>query len=208
MGTCPSTNCPKPEFNQNTCKDFIKPDPVYNQETCKAFISSPKFGLNYSPVNDESKLVIDQFQGIMNQLQPILCSAVGEEIIKEINNLDMTIVETDPTLLKKMMADQINQSSEMLNDYTLSTSIINLVNMCIDLSTVNGKVDVSKSKKLMLDIVKSVCPGVSQSKSSFGNGSSFGDIFNILFFVFMILLIVYLYNIGKIPWLTNLLQKK
>ena len=88
MGNTPSCSSSQPVYNKENCKAFINPE--INQENCKAFISSPRIGINYSPVNDESKMIIEQLQKVMSQLQPMACGALGQNLIDSINDVQIS----------------------------------------------------------------------------------------------------------------------
>ncbi len=122
----------------------------------------------------------------------------------------------DAATVKLMLTGQLQSiamdSSKRMNmDSATTLKIVNavsiLINNVIDLSTVNGKIDIVSAKNLAINIIASVCPNVkipTISKSSFGN-SSFDYISNIFFLFFIFLIVIYyLYTQGKLPWLKEL----
>ena len=71
----------------------------------------------------------------------------------------------DANFVKSKLMNEI-KSKIGINDNKVNKSINDLIVICVDRSTVEGKVDVNSVKKQLTNIIKSMCPNVKIPKFS------------------------------------------
>jgi hypothetical protein len=356
----------EPVYDANSCKAFIK-DPVYDANTCKAFINKSssnnlRLGLNYKPVNEDSKVILEQLQVVLNSFQPVACTKLSQRIVdtiantpfkfenksnfgaipmgnpmanmaankireaqlnaakaaenkrkaeneakaktlaariaeakaiadkriadqnmankaaqaranasaaaakkadaakvtasKEVDKANVAVLKTtnvtkevvgtiakvsssssgssdkvsattkvmdnvrelpfelqDANFVKSKLMNEIKSKVDT-NDDKVIKSINDLINICVNRSTVKGKVDVNSVKNQLINIIKSMCPNVKKpkfSKSGFGGevGSFFSGFFiTLLLIIIGLIIVIIMYRKGKLPWLKELLCGK
>ena len=197
----PPTVCPVPPPPTVCPAQTVCPTAVYDQTTCKAFISSPKLGINYIPVDENSKNVINEFQNLINTFQPAFCKKTKNAMIDVFNkfidelsknkNLQTELSNSQKfkeAIKTEFLSQGLPQNLAIFRELNIEQSVkqhlANIMIISIDNATVDGKISLDKFRKNTIDIINSICPEIS-SKSTFGETCKSNS-----FFIFVLLLII------------------
>ena len=171
----------------------------------EASIPTSSLGLSYQSPNKNTDQILRAVQNVIGAVQHIGCKNIIPRIIYEIKNMpEEKNFETDPVVVQKKGTEMIDKIiSEVIintNDKEsakeLEKSMYMVFKLCVENSTINGKIEQSVLKKNMIDIYSSFCPSGmlgTYTPTQISNVNKFGSIGRALLIFLFILLVVGLY---------------
>ena len=167
----PQTTCPPEKMcpPQMTCAPE-KMCPVCPPQT----ICPTMFGVNYKAVDALSGDLLNKVQNVINAVQPIMCQTFVPVYIdflqRELETSSPGPQHAPPNEIKKQLrymmssaikkgfADGMQPITQSTKD-TLTTAIDELIDASVDAATVNGKVEHKMATQVLINVLKSLCPG-------------------------------------------------
>ena len=175
-------------------------------------------GFSYMSNNKNVNTTMEATQKVISAIQTIGCQEVVPQMIYNIQNapMDKKYGNLNPEEIKKAYVVQVDAFINQMNVKKnireesiniLRSSLINLSNICIDNATMDGKVNQELSRKLLIDILTSFCPGnllgrykppveeiiaekTQSTLSTFGDMSSFGATCNCMIWIALLVLVL------------------
>ena len=142
---------------------------------CKSTPSTPtvtSLGFTYNSTNAVTNSNLQALAGIMTNVQQAYCKKQGNKMLEIINKIPVgktsgkpaSVVKNKMIALVKIMIDS-NKQMESDEKTLLISSLTNLITVSVNNATTDDKVDSTKFKQNLINMVLAICPSASSELS-------------------------------------------
>jgi len=140
----------------------------------KLFSGTKNLGFSYKAVDQKSTNIINATEGLIRAVQQIGCQELIPNIIYRIEHMPPSPYDNQSMTTNEMITMLITQHDKIINEFKnspmgvhishtaindLKEALNNLIKTSIFSASVNGVVDEAEAKKIMINTLKSFCPG-------------------------------------------------